>query len=364
MNQILLEPFDNYAEVDKYIEKYSGGSIFLVCGKSFEKMLFYFHLQELKEKGLEIVRFSDFHPNPSYDSVMVGVEKFRKEHSRLILAAGGGSALDVAKCIKLYSGKLPHEIKLLAVPTTAGTGSEATKFAVIYRDGEKQSVTDENIIPNAVLFDPSTLNHLPMYHRKAAMLDALCHGIESFWSVNSTEESQALSEKAIAEILRNMKSFLNNDAEGNKNMLSAANTAGQAINITQTTAGHAMCYKLTSRYGIAHGHAAALCVNVLWTWMSDHIFACNDVRGEEYLKITLSRLEKLFRECAPLGCKNFHELLKTLNLDSVAIPAKDTELLAETVNPVRLKNHPISMTKDDIKILYETIRNRSLSDES
>ena len=363
MEQILLEPFDNYAEADKYIEKYSDGSIFLVCGKSFEKMRFYFHLQELKANGLEIVRFSDFHPNPSYDSVMAGVEKFRKEHSGIILAAGGGSALDVAKCIKLYSGKL-HEIKLLAVPTTAGTGSEATKFAVIYRDGEKQSVTDENIIPNAVLFDPSTLNYLPMYHRKAAMLDALCHGIESFWSVNSTEKSQALSEKAITEILRNMESFLNNDAEGNKQMMLAAYTAGKAINITQTTAGHAMCYKLTSLYGIAHGHAAALCVNVLWTWMRDHMFACNDARGEEYLQMTLSRLEKLFRECAPLGCKNFHELLKTLNLGNVAIPAEDIELLAETVNPVRLKNHPISMTKDDIKILYETIRNGSLSDES
>ena len=374
MEQIILEPFDDYAEADKYIEKYSESSIFLVCGNSFEKMRFYFHLQELKEKGFRIVRFSDFHPNPSYESVVAGVEKFRKEKAGLILAAGGGSAMDVAKCIKLYSAKLPHEheaagnkkiqnIKLLAVPTTAGTGSEATKFAVIYRDGEKQSVTAENIIPDAVLLDPSVLIHLPMYHRKASMLDALCHGIESFWSVNATEESQALSEKAIVEILTNMESFLNNDSEGNKNMMSAANTAGKAINITQTTAGHAMCYKLTSRYGIAHGHAAALCVDVLWTWMSEHTFACNDIRGEKYFKMILSRLEKLFRECAPLGCINFHEMLKKLKLGSVDISAADTEFLSETVNPVRLKNHPVSMTKEDIRGLYETIGNRSKFDE-
>lgn len=374
IEQILLEPFDNYAEVDKYIEAYSGGSIFLVCGKSFERMSFYFHLQELKDKGIRIVRFSDFHPNPSYESVVAGVEKFRKEKTGLILAVGGGSALDVAKCIKLYSVKLPHEpevtinesitnIKLLAVPTTAGTGSEATRFAVIYRNGEKQSVTDESIIPDAVLFDPSVLNFLPMYHRKAAMLDALCHGIESFWSVNATEESQALSEEAIVNILSNMESFLKNDSEGNNYMMSAAYTAGKAINITQTTAGHAMSYKLTSLYGIAHGHAVALCIDVLWSWMAEHISACNDIRGENYLKNTLARLGRLFGAEDSFGCKKFREILKMLKLGDVDIRAEDIGLLSDTVNPVRLKNHPVSMTKEDIRGLYESIRNRSKFNE-
>lgn len=360
MKQILIEPSGNYAEVDKYIEAYSGGTIFLVCGKSFERMNLYFHLKELEKKGLRIVRFSGFHPNPTYDSVVEGVEKFRKEKTGLILAAGGGSAIDVAKCIKLYSGSdNASNIKLLAVPTTAGTGSEATKFAVIYRNSEKQSVTDESIIPNAVLFDSSTLNFLPMYHRKAAMLDALCHGIESFWSINATEESQALSEKAITEILDNMEPFLQNDPEGNKRMMLAAYTAGKAINLTQTTAGHAMCYKLTSLYGIAHGHAAALCIDVLWPWMSEHTFACSDVRGENYLKTTLSRLGRLFDAGKFLGYMNFQRILKSLELGSVNIRAEDIEFLSSSVNPVRLKNHPVSMTKEDIRGLYESIRKRN-----
>ncbi|MBD3879412.1 MAG: phosphonoacetaldehyde reductase [Quinella sp. 1Q5] len=375
MEQILFGPSNNYAEVDKYIETYSGGSIFLVCGKSFEQMRLYSHLQELKEKGLKIVRFSDFRPNPSYESVVEGVEKFRKEKTGLILATGGGSALDVAKCIKLYRRKLPHEhetevnettldIKFLAVPTTAGTGSEATKFAVIYQNGEKQSVTDESIVPDAVLFDPSVLTFLPMYHRKATMLDALCHGIESFWSINATAESQVLSEKAIVEILKNMERFLKNDPEGNKRMMLAAYTAGKAINMTQTTAGHAMCYKLTSLYGIAHGHAAALCIDVLWPWMSEHTSACSDVRGENYLKMTLARLGKLFDAEGSLGYINFQKMLKGLKLGSISIRAEDIEFLSNSVNHVRLKNHPVNMTKEDIRGLYENIRKRNKFDES
>ena len=345
MEQIIFEAVDNYSEVDKYIAAHSEGRIFLVCGKSFERTKFYSHL---KGTRVEIDRFSDFRPNPTYESVTAGVEEFLQSEANFILAAGGGSALDVAKCIKLYSGKNP---KLFAMPTTAGTGSEATKFAVIYKDGEKQSVTDESIIPDAVLFDSSALDFLPMYHRKAAMLDALCHGIESFWSVNATPESRILSEKAITGILAGMEDFLKNDGEANKKMLAAANTAGRAINMTQTTAGHAMCYKLTSLYGIAHGYAAALCVDVLWSWMEKNC-------AEKNLRETLSCLGKI------LSADDFRKILDDLKLGGVNISSADIEYLSSSVNPVRLKNHPVTMTKETIRELYETIGKRNKADES
>lgn len=126
------------------------------------------------------------------------------------------------------------------------------------------------------------------------MLDALCHSMESFWSVNSTEESKQYSREAIQLMMKYKNAYLANEAIGNTAMLKAANIAGKAINITQTTAGHAMCYKLTSLYGIAHGHAAALCNAALWPYMAQHMENVL-IRGEKIiLKICFLKLQVLW----------------------------------------------------------------------
>ncbi len=145
---------DNY---EKYINK---ENILLVCGKNFYSTELY---QDIKLLNKNIIFFSDFTPNPTYESVEKGVQVFKQNNCEYIIVIGGGSAIDVAKCIKLYSNMddsknyleqeiIPNDIKLLAIPTTAGTGSEATKFAVIYYNNIKQSVTHESIIPNYVFF--------------------------------------------------------------------------------------------------------------------------------------------------------------------------------------------------------------------
>ena len=92
----------------------------------------------------------------------------------------------------------------MAMPTTAGTGSEATKYAVIYYNGEKQSINDESIIPSTVLFDSSILDSLPSYQKKATVLDAFSHSIESMWSINSTKESKEYSKEALTLIIENL----------------------------------------------------------------------------------------------------------------------------------------------------------------
>ena len=185
-----------------------------------------------------------FQPNPLYENVLSGLECYRKNSCNAIIAVGGGSAMDVAKCIKLYSNMqgdgedgsylkqkiLPNEIPFLAIPTTSGTGSEATRFAVIYFNGVKQSVSDYSCIPGTVLLDAGMLKTLPQYQKKSTMLDALCHAIESFWSVNSTRESKNYSREAIEIVIKNLDAYLENKEEGNAEMLIAANTAGKAIN--------------------------------------------------------------------------------------------------------------------------------------
>ncbi len=181
---MIITSEDNYKGLDEWLKDKK--KVLLVCGNSIK------HLEGFSRKIDEItvpmVRFTDFQPNPCYESVVEGVKRYREEDCDSIIAVGGGSAMDVAKCIKLYAylpgdgangtwlkAKLLHNnIPFLAMPTTAGTGSEATRYAVIYYDGIKQSVTSENCIPEVVLMDPNSLKTLPLYQKKATLCDDLC----------------------------------------------------------------------------------------------------------------------------------------------------------------------------------------------
>ena len=350
----------NYEELDRYL----GEKVLLVCDSSIEflKINDYFN-----GKG-NIVRFSDFIPNPLYESVVKGVDLFHKENCDTIVAVGGGSAMDVAKCIKLYSNMnreenylkqdiVPNDVPLIAVPTTAGTGSEATRYAVIYYEGEKQSIADYSCIPSIVLFDTSVLETLPLYQKKATLMDAMCHSIESFWSVNSTEESKEYSKEAISIIINNYKAYLTGDNTKNELMLKASHIAGKAINITQTTAGHAMSYKLTSLYKISHGHAAALCINGIWPFMVKHTEKCIDLRGEEYLKNTFDEIATAMEcSCVEEAIARFRDMVDELELSIPEhVTDEDYEVLKNSVNPVRLKNNPVVLSIEDIDSIYHDI---------
>lgn len=371
MEQKIITAENNYEGLDRWIEVNHCRKILLVCDSSMPFLKgINAHIAELRQRGIGIVPFGDFQPNPLYESVVKGVELLHREDTDSIIAVGGGSAMDVAKCIKLYSNMegdgakgdylkqtiVPNNIPFLAMPTTAGTGSEATRYAVIYYNGAKQSVTSESCIPGTVLMDASCLSTLPPYQKKSTMMDALCHAIESFWSVNSTEESKGYSKKAIERVLANMQGYLENTEEGNANMLIAANTAGKAINITQTTAGHAMCYKITSLFRAAHGHAAALCDRVLLPWMIAHTDQCIDPRGEAYLKATLGEIASAMGcDTADEAARKFNEIFDSLALEVPEATEAELEALRTSVNPVRLRNHPVAMDEQTIDTLYRRI---------
>lgn len=366
--QKMLAVTPGYEELDFYLKEKGIKKVFLVCGRSIGCLKINSYFDTLFDRlGIRTIRFSNFQPNPLYDSVVEGVYLFRKEGCDAIIAIGGGSAMDVAKCIKLYSNMdtqknylcqkiVPNKVKLIAIPTTAGTGSEATKYAVIYYKGEKQSITDESCIPNAILLDSSTLETLPLYQKKATMLDAFCHALEAFWSVHSTEESREYSREAIKEILVGRKAYLANEKTGNERMMQAAHIAGKAINIAQTTAGHAMCYKLTSLYGIAHGHAAALCDMVLFPYMVENPGLCIDPRGRKHLSDIFLQIAEAMGCVGPAEAA---EMLRTIVAElELDVPEASKEEFAElrlAVNQVRLKNHPIKLDERTIDMLYHEI---------
>lgn len=300
--------------------------------------------------------FSEFHPNPDLSDTEAGAEIFRREGCDGLVSVGGGSSIDTAKAIKarmnakteedLICSSLAFETSCLhiAVPGTAGTGSEATQFAVVYVNGKKVSLNHAELRPDGVVLDASLLDSLPLYHKKSCALDALAQGIESYWSKGSNDDSRVHAYLAVIGVLDNLKAYLEGDPHAAEEMLDASFQSGKAIQITKTTAAHAMSYMLTKKLGLAHGHACMVTLPTLWEMMLDH----------DEMKDTLKDLSEKMRLGDPLMAPR---LLKGIlyDLEMTIPPVPDEELLDElagSVNVERLSNHPVSMTKEEIKAAY------------
>lgn len=215
----------------------------------------------LEEAGAEGWEFTEFDVNPKIEDVRRGLEFCQGREVDGIIAVGGGSAMDVAKLIKYYMLKEGgREVPVIAIPTTAGTGAEATHFSVCYIDGEKQSIADDCMLPDyAIIYPPLTYGNSP-YLTACTGFDAVAQAIESYWSVASSVESRDFSIRALKLLWKGLPSLIA-DLGNHKlrdDVAQGAYFAGRAINLTTTTAPHAFSYKFTSLYGYPHGHAVAL----------------------------------------------------------------------------------------------------------
>ena len=363
------------AQLPAILKEVGCEKLFLVVDSSYPFLNIKDAIEALPVK--ERVMFSDFTPNPLYEQVCNGIELLKTSNCDTILAVGGGSAIDVAKCIKLAvlakegdaaiipplvstrvgcdGAKLPF----IAIPTTAGTGSESTHNAVMYYEGAKQTVTNDAVLPDYAVLEPSVLKTLLLYQKKCTMMDALCQGIESWWSVNSTEESYEYSRHTIELIMANWRKYIfENDDEAAKQIMLAANYGGKAINVTQTTAAHAFSYKITSLYKLPHGHAVAVCLPEIWEYMIGHMDKCIDKRGQEYLAEIYDKISKA------MGCANpvnaielFRQMMNEMELKNPVAGNREEELevLSTSVNPVRLKNNPVVLDLCSINYLYGLI---------
>lgn len=353
----------NYDELKSILEK--NKKILIVCD-SF--LLNSFIFEELKKMNINISIFTNFKSNPKYEDVLEGIKEFKNNNCDLIMGIGGGSAIDVAKTIKAFvtlsdadnylkQQILDNNIPLIAVPSTAGTGSESTHFAVIYYEGKKYSIDDNSILPKYVLLEPKFLESLPLYQKKSTLLDALCQAIESYWSVNSNDESKEYARQAIRIILDNYMEYINENKEVYQKIMEASNYSGRAINISKTTAAHAMSYKITSLYGISHGHAVAICLPHIWEYMINNMDKVVDYRGKCYLEEVFNDLDSMF-------CCNNHkdtliklkEILNDINLQYLnVVNETNIEELVSSVNENRLKNNPVFLDTKTIEKIYKKL---------
>ena len=301
--------------------------------------------KQLKKAVKELVVFSNFTSNPKYEEMLEGLKLFKDSGCDAIISIGGGSCIDVAKTIKLsYSADVNidtptfkqayknNTIRHICVPTTSGTGSESTRHAVIYLDNVKQSICNSAILPEYVILNPSLLVSVPDYQKKATCLDAFSQCIESNWSRKATKVSRKYARKGYKLFLECYKGYLNKNLEDIKKMQQVANLSGKGINISETTAGHALSYNITKMYHIPHGHAVAMCLNAIF----------NNVEMKKYTEVK----------------DNFQRVLKDMNVALTVnseTPKKDIKELTESVNLIRLGNFPKKLSKAKIKKIYSDI---------
>lgn len=342
---------NDYREIGKIIGLLGIKKPFLCCGRSFQKTDIFNYL-----KQFNIVIFDNIRPNPRFEDMITGAELFKKEGCDFMIAAGGGSPMDTAKMIRLMATNdiskalsepmENNDIKALFIPTTSGSGSEATKSSVFYlNETEKFSVANYDFIPDYVLFDASLLATLPPYQKKATCLDALCHAIESYTSKKANDESRKYAKRAIELFLKNRDAYIKNEQSGNEGMLEASFYAGKAINITGTTAPHAMCYSITMNCNTAHGHSVAACLYRLWEYALE----------KDYPESLTALARIMGGSTAEDGYRIFSEVYNSFELPQPRIDEGRLEEFAAKVKPEKLASNPIPLSFEEIKEIYRRI---------
>lgn len=307
--------------------------IFLVTGNDSYELSGAMAALEPVLSGRCVQRLCGFEANPKLADVEGGIERYIRFQSDLVIGVGGGSVLDTAKMIQFFGAhgvspaswfegvrpKMSDPQGIIAIPTTAGSGAEATSFAVIYIDGVKHSVDHPALLPEVALVDPTLMRSLPAQITASTGMDALSQAIESYWSIRSTDDSTALAQRAIECIVPNLRDAVRHPTdEVRLAMAVGANLAGRAIAITRTTACHAISYPLTSQFGVPHGHAVALTVPS----MIEHIAGVGesdvlDTRGAAFVSRRLDGICALLGEDDAAGARGSVEgLMRDIGLEA------------------------------------------------
>jgi len=363
--------------IPSILEYHKATRIFLVTGKKS------YYISGARDaltpyiNGTTVFHFCDFSVNPKIDDVRRGVSELKQAKCDVIIAIGGGSVIDMAKLINViaHNNYEPKDIAigkekvkkkglpLIAIPTTSGSGSESTHFAVVYVNNIKYSLSHEYILPDYPIIDPSLTYNLSPKLTAESGLDALSHAVESYWAVTATEKSKEYASQAINMILPTLESAVNYpSADIRDTMILAAHFAGKAINISKTTAPHAISYPMTVYFGIPHGHAVALLLGKFFIINNQlKSYKLRDSRGEDYLRKVMRELYDMFECPSPQDCSNkWYDLITTLGLEN-NIKAlgichqSDIDLITSEVNTERLSNNPIIINETILRDLFRML---------
>ncbi len=362
--------YGSHQQLPEVLQKFSPRKIFYVTGKDSYHLSGGAELFHPAVSQYEFVRFCDFAVNPKLADIRVGMELFQRERCDFVLGVGGGSVMDVAKAVailttqdsapeRLVRGEAPltpRAIPTVMIPTTAGAGSEATHFSVIYLDQRKYSLAHLSMQPDVAILEPALLRQLPRQVAACSGIDALCHGIEALWSLNATAQSREYSLRAIELASAHLVSGVNLASESaRQQMMMAAYWAGRAINIAKTTAAHAVSYALTALFGIPHGQAVALSLPhfVEFNWGRGQPSTPGRTREAMFAALGVSTAA----EAADWIRQTMAKINLATQLSHLDLPTGASEKIEEYgFNEQRMKNNPRPVSEKDYLRILEAIK--------
>ncbi len=330
MSQELLINDRKESLLPKVLERFDGPVLFVIGHHDL------INLDDIAKKSISIIRIPPGLPDQDVIQNLLSTIKITPA---TVVAIGGGRIMDAAKLIIHWSQwQRPY---FIAVPTTAGSGSEATPFAVVYKKGEKFSIQDPTLLPDFVLLETCHLGLLSKKQRAISGIDALAQAIESLWNKNADPISKTYASQALRIMLPQQVSFVNEpDALKDKNQLWASYLAGRAISITRTTGCHALSYYLTSRHDIPHGQAVALFLPLFFHYnQQTDLSSIHKLMNVADASAAFDFLNQSMKDCGL--ATNFRELGIEVNIDA----------LLQSVNAERFGNNPVPFDSVELKKL-------------
>tara|TARA_B100001123_G_scaffold446492_1_gene601122 strand:- start:404 stop:1528 length:1125 start_codon:yes stop_codon:yes gene_type:complete len=341
--------------------------VLVFCGKkSFVKS----GASELFKEFLEKTKNKFFYKSfdyADYQDLTLSTKIINEFQPDIILAVGGGAVLDLAKLsnslctMEIDKNKLKESnfkikkkfCKLVAIPTTAGSGAEATRHAVLYIDKNKYSIESSFILPDFIVIDPQLIITAPKDVSASSGIDALSQAIESLMSKRSNEESVQHSIKSLQYSFQFLEKHLTElSTETTHKMSLAALYSGKAINISKTTAPHAVSYPFTSHFGVKHGQAVSF---TLCDFMKFNYENLKYSKASFDLKLRFDKIFKIFHvNSLPNFCNKVGAIINKIGLsndikDFNVKNSNDINLILQNINSQRLANNPVEIDINLVK---------------
>lgn len=263
-------------KLSEYVRKFDCKKAFIISGPHLKKIGLVDKCRDaLKIAGIKSGVFTDIEGNPGTDTVDKAAEQFVDSGSDLIVAFGGGSPIDVAKAVAILAtyggtitdyegvGKVPGPVTpIIAIPTTAGTGSEATAFSVItdHSRNYKLTVGSDYLLPKCAILDPELIMSVPVKTASACGVDALVHAIEAYISLKASPFSDMMALKALELIGKNLRAYVANrqSRAASDAMMQGSLYAGIAFSHARLGDVHAMSHPVSAYFDVPHGLANAI----------------------------------------------------------------------------------------------------------
>lgn len=309
------------------LKQLTGSKAFIVSDSIIEKLGYLqMVIDYLNEAGISSVVFTDVHPDPDVNVIANGMKHYNESNADILIAIGGGSAIDTAKGILYFACNLKssagQEVKkplFIAIPSTSGTGSEVTNFSVITSQEGKVCIVDEFISPDIAILDSTCLQHVPQRVVVDTGIDVLVHAIEAYVSKKATDFTDALAEKAIKLIFENLEILYKDpkNSDARDRVQNASCIAGIAFTNAGLGINHSLAHAMGGTFHISHGRSNALLLNAVIEYNADLGGSANSYAAERYAKLaTILQLPtRTLREGVVNFIQSVDKLKKTLGIE-------------------------------------------------